>query len=327
MMELRTPVEIPDFGVKISHSDRVMFIGSCFATEIGEKCMSGKIQTMINPHGTLFNPVSISVALRRFSDRYKYSKKDLYFNEGTYYSLNHYTAFKSSDPDDLVDRLNGENELASGFMKGCGLLFVTFGTSWLFILQENGVTVANCHKLPSKLFTRRQAGVKEIVDLWISTLDLLYEVNPDLKVIFSVSPVRHLNDGAHGNQLSKAGLLLACEELLSHRSVAGYFPAYEIFMDDLRDYRYYASDMLHPSETGVGYVWEKFTEKLFTSETLSLWTEAEKITRAMNHRITEGGAGNKRFAEIMLSKISALQKNAPFVNLEAEKKYFLSLFQ
>jgi hypothetical protein len=326
-MELRTPVEIPDLGVKISHSDKVMFIGSCFATEIGEKCRKGKIQVMINPHGTLFNPVSVSVALRRFADQYIYSTKDLYLNNGTYYSLSHYTAFKSSDPVDLVDRLNCENELASGFLKRCGLLFITFGTSWLFSLQENGVTVANCHKLPATLFTRRQAGVKEIVDLWIKTLDLLYEVNPDLKVIFSVSPVRHLNDGAHGNQLSKARLLLACEELLRHRSVAGYFPAYEIFMDDLRDYRYYASDMLHPSETGAGYVWEKFTEKFFTSETLSLWTEAEKITRAMGHRSITNDTANKKFAEIMLSKIAAIQKAAPLIDFGSEKTYFLSMLQ
>jgi hypothetical protein len=326
-MELRTPVEIPDFGVSISHTDKVLFMGSCFASEIGRKCNDGKIPVMINPHGTLFNPVSVSVALRRFAEGYKYTREDLWFSSGTYFSLNHYTAFSSSDPDELVKRLNDVNESASAFIKDNNLLFITFGTAWLFNLQERGITVANCHKLPAKLFSRHRAGVKEIVDLWRETLDILQEVNPALKVIFTVSPVRHLNDGLHGNQLSKSVLLLACEELSSHEAVAGYFPAYEIFIDDLRDYRFYAQDMLHPSDTGIEYVWEKFTDKFFTKETKSIWAEAEKITRAVNHRITEGGAGNQRFAEIMLSKISALQKTAPFVNMEAEKNYFLSLSQ
>jgi len=324
-MELRTPVEIADFGIKISHTDSVMFIGSCFASEMGVKCRTGKIPVMVNPHGTLFNPVSVSVALRRFAAGYTYTKDDLFFNSGTFYSLNHYTAFASSDPDELLIRLNSANESAREFLRNSSLLFITFGTSWLFDMKENGITVANCHKLPANLFVRRRAGANEIVDLWTQTLNMLYEINPELKVIFTVSPVRHMNDGMHGNQLSKAILLLACEAISSHPLVAGYFPAYEIFMDDLRDYRYYAYDMLHPSQTGIEYVWEKFAGAFFTAETKSIWSEAEKINRATKHRLTEGGAGTKQFAETMLSKIKALRKAAPNINFETEEDYFISL--
>jgi hypothetical protein len=324
-MELLTPVEIPDFGIKISHSSPVMFMGSCFASEIGQKCESGKIPVMINPHGTLFNPVSVSLALKRFAEGYRYSISDLYFSRETYYSLNHYTAFSSANPADLVARLNNVNDSSSEFLKHSTLLFVTFGTAWLFDLGENGVTVANCHKLPAKLFTRRQAGVEEIVNLWIETLDLIHVLNPALKVIFTVSPVRHLNDSVHGNQLSKATLLLACEKLLKHKAVAGYFPAYEIFMDELRDYRYYALDMLHPSESGIEYVWEKFSASFFTPETFTLCNEAEKILRAMNHRLDPEGKANIQFANSMISKINSIKKKAPFIDMEAEMDYFKSL--
>jgi hypothetical protein len=324
-MELRTQIEIPDFGFRVSHKTPLMFIGSCFASEIGQKCEAGKIPVLINPHGTLFNPFSVSVALERFAEGYKYSTDDLYFFNGVYYSLNHYTLFSSSDPAELVTRLNKVNENAGDFLRRASFLFVTFGTAWLFSLDEGGLPVANCHKLPAKLFNRRQAEVDEIVTRWTHTLDLIHKVNPSIKVCFTVSPVRHLNDGAHGNQLSKARLLLACEALLKHPAVAGYFPAYEIFMDDLRDYRYYASDMLHPSETGINYAWGKFTETFFLKDTLELWTEAEKIHRAMLHRPSSDGAGRKQFAQTMLAKIDSLQKKAPFIDIETEMDYFRSL--
>ena len=217
------------------------------------------------------------------------------------------------------------NETASAFLKKASFLFVTFGTAWLFDLCQSGETVANCHKLPADLFTRRQAEPDEIVKLWSNTLDMIHKENPSLKIYFTVSPVRHLNDGAHGNQLSKARLLLAIDDLMRHPAVAGYFPAYEIFMDDLRDYRFYASDMLHPSETGIQYVWEKFTEAFFTNSTLNLWTEAEKITRATQHRITGEKNGTRQFAETMLNKIELLKNKAPFIDFDAESEYFSSI--
>lgn len=326
-MELRTVVTVQDSGTKISHNTRVMFIGSCFASEIGQKCSAGKIPVMINPHGTLFNPVSVSLALRRFAEGYHYTKEDLYSYGSKYISLSHYTAFASEDSDALIKRLNEVNSSGYDFLRNSSFLFVTFGTAWLFSLSENNQPVANCHKLPSGLFSRRQAGVNEIIELWTETLDMLQKINPDLKVVFTISPVRHLNDGAHGNQLSKARLLLAVEELLQHPVVEAYFPAYEIFMDDLRDYRFYSSDLIHPSDTGIEYVWEQFTRTFFTAETLSLWREAEKINRAMQHRLTADNQESRLFAGSMLSKIETIRKSAPYIDMDNETAYFNSLIK
>lgn len=324
-MDLRTPVPLPVSSLKITHTTPVMFMGSCFASEIGYRLSSGKLQVMTNPHGTLFNPFSVAKALDRFCDDYHYSEKDIYLHQNRYLSLDHHTAFSSYNRDVLIERLRETGKAASEFIRKASFLFVTFGTSYLFTLKETGDIVANCHKLPSGLFSRRQAEHAEIAERWRLTLDRLANVNPDLKVWFTVSPVRHLNDGAHANQLSKANLLLAAEELIKHPLAGGYFPAYEIFMDDLRDYRYYGPDMVHPSETAADYTWEKFSSVFMESPTLRFWSEASKITRAMTHRPGGESHDNLAFAATMLGKIEEIGKKAPFIDFSAEISYFKNI--
>lgn len=324
-MELRTEVPLPESQEKITFNTPVIFIGSCFANEIGYRLATGKIPVMTNPHGTLFNPFSVAGALERFIGSYVYTKKDIYLHQNRYMSLDHHTAFSSYESDVLVERLNEVSRAASDFIRRAGFLFVTFGTSYVYTLKESGAIVANCHKLPSSLFTRRQASYSEITDRWRATLDSLHELNPSLKVWFTVSPVRHLSDGAHANQLSKAHLLLAVDEMLAHPSVAGYFPAYEIFMDDLRDYRYYGTDMVHPSETAIDYIWEKFAQVFIESPVLRLWNEAARITRAMAHRVIGGKLETAPFARAMLERIAELNVKAPFIDLSSEAAYFRGL--
>lgn len=324
-MELWTGVQLPAAASEITWETPVMFLGSCFANEIGYRMAAGKLPVMTNPHGTLFNPFSVAGALDRFITGHVYTENDIYLHQGRYMSLDHHTAFSSYERDVLIERLNGVSRTASAFIRNASFLFVTFGTSYIYTLKESGAIVANCHKLPSSLFTRRQAAFTGIVSRWKETLDRLHEVNPGLKVWFTVSPVRHLSDGAHANQLSKAQLLLAAEELLGHPSVEGYFPAYEIFMDELRDYRYYAADMVHPSESEIDYIWEKFCTIFIPGHTLRLWNEAARITRAMAHRITGGKPESAPFANAMLERISDLRNRAPFMNLDAEEKYFRAL--
>lgn len=324
-MELLTGVQLPSAASEITWETPVMFLGSCFANEIGYRMATGKLQVMTNPHGTLFNPFSVAGALDRFISGHIYTKNDIYLHQDRYLSLDHHTAFSSYERDILIERLNDVSRSASSFFRKASFLFVTFGTSYIYTLKESGAIVANCHKLPSSLFTRRQATWSEIASRWKDTLDRIAEVNPGLRVWFTVSPVRHLSDGAHANQLSKAQLLLATEELLSHPSVEGYFPAYEIFMDELRDYRYYAADMVHPSETAIDYIWGKFSTVFISGHTLRLWNEAARITRAMAHRITAGNPETATFANTMLDRIQDLKSRAPFMNLENEEKYFRDL--
>ena len=324
-MELKTAVPLPASDAGITYATPVMFLGSCFASEIGYRMAAGKLKVMTNPHGTLFNPFSVAGALDRFLSAHVYVPDDIYLHRNRYMSLDHHTAFSSYDRDVLIDRLNDVSRAASAFIREASFLFVTFGTSWIYTLRESGAIVANCHKLPSRLFDRRQASWQEIAGRWHATLNRLAELNPSLKIWLTVSPVRHLSDGAHANQLSKAHLLLAVEELLSHPSVTFYFPAYEIFMDELRDYRFYGTDMVHPSETAIDYIWEKFTSVFIDSPTLRLWSEAARITRAMAHRISGGKRETSPFATAMLERISDLKTRAPEIDLEAEEKYFRDL--
>jgi len=324
-MELMTAVPLPPAAPEITFDTQVMFLGSCFAGEIGYRMASGKLPVMTNPHGTLFNPFSVAGALDRFASEYVYSEKDIYMHRNRYMSLDHHTAFSSYEKDTLIERLNDVSRAASACIRKASILFVTFGTSYVYNIKESGAIVANCHKLPSSLFIRRQASWQEIAARWKETLGRIAEVNPGLKVWFTVSPVRHLGDGAHANQLSKSHLLLATEELLGHPSVGGYFPAYEIFMDELRDYRWYAADMVHPSETAIDYIWEKFCSVFIPGHVLRLWNEAARITRAMAHRISGEPAETAPFATAMLERISDLKSRASFMDLTAEEKYFQDL--
>lgn len=324
-MELRTTVPLPASDAGITYDTPVMFLGSCFANEIGYRMAAGKLKVMTNPHGTLFNPFSVAGALDRFVSAHVYTADDIYLHQNRYISLDHHTAFSSYDRDVLTERLNEVSRAASSLIREASFLFVTFGTSYIYTLRESGAIVANCHKLPSGLFDRRQASWQEIAGRWRGTIDRLAVLNPSLKIWLTVSPVRHLSDGAHENQLSKAHLLLAVEELLSHPSVTGYFPAYEIFMDELRDYRFYGTDMVHPSETAIDYIWEKFTSVFIDSPTLRLWSEAARITRARAHRISGGKRETAPFATAMLERISDLRSRAPYIDLEAEEKYFRGL--
>lgn len=326
-MELRTEVPLPVSSGKITFSTPVMFLGSCFANEIGYRLASGKLDVMTNPHGTLFNPFSVAGALDRFAASHRYTEKDVYLYRNRYMSLDHHTAFSSYERDVLIERLNDVSRAASEFIRRASFLFVTFGTSYIYTLRESGAIVANCHKLPSSLFKRRLAASDEIAARWRETLDRIAELNPALRVWFTVSPVRHLSDGAHANQISKAHLLLAAEELLSHPSAGGYFPAYEIFMDDLRDYRYYTADMVHPSETAIDYIWEKFSSVFIDSPALRLWNEAARITRAMAHRITGDKQETAPFASAMLDRVNDLREKAPFIDLAAEEAYFRGLLK
>lgn len=327
-MELRTTFNISSSPYRITYHDPVVFIGSCFAKEIGKQFEAGHLPVLINPAGTVYNPVSVCNTIDAITRGKKYTKDDLYNYKGTWLSFNHYTDFSSDDPEAVLDSINTGTYRAGKFISDARFLFITFGTARAYRWKQSGEIVSNCHKIPATYYLHELLTVDDIVTLWENQLDRLHTLYPQLKVVFTISPVRHWKDGAHGNQVSKSVLFLAVEKLLRHASVPGYFPAYELVMDDLRDYRYYDDDMLHPSSSAVNYIWEKFKECYLDEKTMVLWNEVVKITKAFNHRLT-GGSGTKKkeFSELMLKRIAIIEDKIPQTDLSEEKKYFLKILK
>ena len=325
-MELRTKVNIDLSPKKITYKDGAMFIGSCFASSIGSKLEMGRIPVLINPAGAVYNPVSVCNTLDIITLQKEFTRDDLYNYNGIWLSFSHYTDFSSENPLEVLEKINKKSKIAHSFLNNAGFLFVTLGTARIYRLKESGQIVSNCHKIPSAYFESEILGVDEIVKLWNRQLDRLLSLFPGLKVVFTISPVRHWKDGAHGNQLSKSVLFLAVEELLNHPCAPDYFPAYEIVMDELRDYRFYNNDMLHPSSLAIDYIWEAFSGSYLEKKTLDLYNDVIKISNACNHRIKrESGSGIKNFVSGMLKRISDIEARTPEIDFSVEKKYFQDL--
>jgi len=282
---------------------------------------------MINPSGAVYNPVSVSQILESIVACQEFVSDDIYFYDGNWISFSHYTDFCEEDPAGLLEKINKRSREAAAFIRTAGFLFITFGTARIFRFKENGKIVSNCHKVSPVMFQRELLTVDGIVELWTDQLNRMHSLFPRLKIVFTISPVRHWKDGAHGNQISKAVLLLAVEELMNHPSKPHYFPAYELLMDDLRDYRFYGEDMLHPSPAAIDYIWEAFAACYFDNKTLDLINEVTNITSACEHRFNTGSASKRAsFAETMIRKITMTNKKIPSVDFTAEMKYFRNLF-
>jgi hypothetical protein len=283
---------------------------------------------MVNPSGTVYNPASVCDTLDMIIAANGSVISDLQNNNGTWFSFRHSTGFSSEDPGELLNMINVRNREALKFLSGTRFLVVTFGTARVYRWKQTGEIVSNCHKLPSASFLNEMLSVEDIVRLWNNQLSRLMSLFPEIKVIFTVSPVRHWKDGAHDNQVSKSVLFLAIEELLKHPSAPDYFPSYEIVMDDLRDYRFYEDDMLHPSPRAVDYIWNAFAGCFLDKETVKLRNEVEAITRAAEHRISNiHSKETALFASNMLEKIDRLAECNPSLCLGKERNYFTGLLK
>lgn len=327
-MELRTTFDIAPSVNKITYNDPVIFIGSCFATAIGNKFEAGHMPVMINPSGTVYNPVSVGNTLYKILSGKNYVKKDLYNNNGKWLSFDHHTDFSSVSQDKALKSINLRLAEARKFITDVHFLFVTFGTARVYRWKQTGKIVSNCHKIPAEYFSHELLKINDIVSSWNKLLDILKSQYPDIKVTFTISPVRHWKDGAHGNQVSKSILFMAVEELLNHPSKPAYFPAYELLMDDLRDYRYYDDDMLHPSSIAVDYIWKAFSDCYFDAKTKELWKEVFAISKAVAHKIKTASKDEIiKFARNIISRIDYIEKKIPSINLNSERNYFKKLLQ
>lgn len=319
-MDFRTQVTISKSLIDISHQEHLILFGSCFAESIGNRLAEHKFKVDINPFGVLYNPKSISTAIRSLQTPSKKTTEDLFYHEGLFHSFSHHTSFSATNKDICLANINNQTETSADNLNNATKLLITFGTAFVYYLNKTGEVVANCHKLPAGNFTHRRLSVTEIVEDWDILLSGLFENNSELRIIFTVSPIRYWKDGAHESQLSKATLLLAIDELQKKYSEqVSYFPAYELMMDELRDYRFYAEDMCHPSSIAIRYIWERFTQTYMNQPTLQILKEIENILRLINHKpFNPQSESYKQFVTQTLLKIEQFNENRPYLCFKKE---------
>lgn len=312
-MKLNTPVEIKPLEGRLTYKDSILFIGSCFADEMGRRCTERYFDTRVNPFGVLFNPCSISDCLGLLegyginAEQCSFIPDDVIETVGGFCSFHHHGSMARPTAQEFLDNANKVLADASDFYYREGWVVVTLGTAFIYTDKESGNVVANCHKLPADRFERTMISADQVYD----ALSQYVAARPDRQWIFTVSPVRHLADGLHANTLSKATLHLGIEKLVNRYPNAHYFPAYEILMDELRDYRFYADDMMHPTQQAADYIFERFMDFALADNDKPLLKEADKVRGMMQHRImNEGTAQALRFErqrkevlESFLSKI------------------------
>ncbi len=281
-MKFRTEIPTPEYPFHISYQDQLMLLGSCFSDHIGNFFQEMGFNTLSNPFGTLFNPVSIATALKMCMNPEIFNEQYIDFFNEKWISYAHHGKFSHPDKETFWQNISQCLNRAHDFLSSTDYVFLTFGTAYCYRLIERDLIVANCHKIPANRFEKKLFTIEQITDSYRALLTQFRQFNPQLKIIFTVSPVRHLADGFHENQISKATLHLSINQLIDNKNTF-YFPSYEMVQDDLRDYRFYATDLCHPSEAAVTYISEKLTDAFFTKETLERMKEMVKENKAKGH--------------------------------------------
>ena len=322
-MRFRTEIELSPTDFRIDH-DRIGFmVGSCFSQHIADRLINAKFNVTTNPTGILFNPESIASLISKLYRQHTYSKNDLFCSDGLWYCYDTHGIFATDSADSTLANINNSVRRGADTLKNAHYVIITLGTSWVYRLNSNNSVVANCHKQPSYIFNRQRLSVNQITELFTP---LLEGPLADKQILFTVSPVRHIKDGLSDNFLNKSILRCAVDALQNNFKNVYYFPAFEILNDDLRDYRFYADDMLHPSSQAVDYIWEKFTDFAMDNTTRSLLPKLNKLSSAMQHRILHTSSNSlETFRNSSLRLLDELKKSLPSVDFESESNYFSQL--
>lgn len=309
-MKFRTEVQIPESKSKIEIEDKIFSIGSCFAAEMHDLFTRGQLQSLNNPFGTIFNPFSLNNAVKRLHDSDFYKEDELISFDNKFISLDHHSSFDAGYSHKTLEGINRNIEAGNLFLQNTKWVIITYGTSFIYEFLPKQKLVANCHKIPGKFFNKRYLTHLELTDSVYETVQNLKDIcHDDVKILFTVSPVRHTKDGFSENSLSKAKLINAVREIIEDFDFCHYLPVYEIMMDDLRDYRFYKDDMIHPNATAVNYIFEKFGNAYFSEETMDFIEENFKIGQALNHRPTsENSTAHQNFMSKLNEKIAVQQK-------------------
>jgi hypothetical protein len=313
-MQLYTEIKIKLLKQTIVYGDSLLFLGSCFADEVGAICKGLGFNAMVNPFGVLYNPASITQAVERLHNGKPFSHEDVIaVGEGLYCTFSHNTAFWNESENALLEQVNESlDKLHKHFLKSKWVV-LSLGTSWVFRNKRTQLVVANCHKLPANQFEREFLTVEQSTAL----LSALVKQHPDKQFIFTVSPLRHLKDGLHENQLSKAALLLAVDEVCKEYENAHYFPAYEILFDELRDYRFYKEDMVHPTEQAVRYMWERFVDFAIDPKEKPAMQAAQELRQMLHHKPMFPQSESYRKFELQREqRIAEIKHNYPNISFE-----------
>jgi GSCFA family protein len=325
-MRFRTIVTPTKPPFEITYDSRILLTGSCFADHMAEKLSRNKFHILSNPFGVLYNPASIFQSMMQIKDSQVFNERDLFPFQNQWHSFAHHSRFSNENKDEVLKQINAQIKTAHQQITGAHILIITFGTAWVYYEKTGNKLVANCHKMPHNRFEKKLLPTESIIKGFEETLQEIRKLNPDIKVILTVSPIRHLKDGAGMNNRSKARLIEAVHHIVETTKDVYYFPAYEIVMDELRDYRFYEENMTHPNQLAISYVWEKFASALIPPNVQAEMKKIEKVIKAFEHRITSPySEASKTFAKNQLASISTILAKNPGLDFKAETVYFESL--
>ena len=317
-MQFRTPMTISQSSLRLDHSHRVVMFGSCFSEHIAERMRNAGFHVTSNPFGIMFNPGSIARNIERLATVQPYSIEDLTLSGERWVSFDFHGDFASRSAELAVESMNCAVESGAQALREADTVVLTLGTAWVY--RHNGCVVANCHKLPAQMFARQMMSVEEITELLTQTIE---KHLPNKQVVLTVSPVRHIADGLDGNLLSKATLRVAAASVAERLERVNYFPSFEIMNDDLRDYRFYEADMVHPSAVAVDYIWERWCEWAISPSVSEPMHEAERLWRAAHHRPTDPQSeAHREFCCKMNERIDRLSAQYPDANWGALRPFF-----
>ena len=297
---------------QIDYNSKLLLLGSCFSENIGSKFTYHKFQSTINPFGILFHPLAIEHLITRSINKDYYSEEDLYYHNEQWFCLDAHSKLNKTSKAELLSVLNSQIDDTHNNLVNTNHVIITLGTSWVYRHIESDKVVANCHKLPQKQFLKELLSVDQITESLEAIVSLVKSINPEVSFLFTVSPVRHIKDGFVENTQSKSHLLAAIHQVVEPRHQLYYFPSYEIMMDELRDYRFYNVDMLHPSEVAIDYIWDKFKIVWLTEEAIKTAETVEIIQKGLQHRpFNAASEAHQKFLENLESKIKVLQQHYP----------------
>jgi hypothetical protein len=322
-MEFQLPITLPPLPIPIKYGDKILLTGSCFTEHIGTALKDWKFDILQNPNGILFDPASVASSLISYLQPQQYTEKDLFYLNEVWQSWQHHSLFSHVDQAAALDGINTSQQQAHDFLKQADWLIITLGSAFSYRLADNGNAVANCHRAPAQTFQKHLMTIEEINTALDSCLHQLFYFNPNLKVLFTISPVRHIRDGVVDNNRSKARLIEAVHHLVNKFDRINYFAAYELVIDILRDHRFYDIDMVHPNYPATQFVLEKFTQQCIDPDAYPLLEEIKKIVIARKHKPFQPATrAHRRFLQEQHGKAVALAAKYPFLDLSEEINYF-----